>query len=877
MQKKTAVRPTVRRTKTTIVNARTTNASGSVIDVTVTTQKGEVCFKSAPKVMAVDELASDAIQRKMVMAVMHDLHSHLLRKNKEEITRDAVLEFINSCVTNDAYKGWIDEVLKVWNWDSKQKRENNAFHLAETIRILWPSQNNETVWQATDYGKKTLLQLSAKDMINILKSTSGLNYTILNTSLPRAMRLVGRTTKGETYQQHLNALPINRPFNQFLTGYFTDSPESLNEYVSLKNELRESPDKQSVVPPMAGLIYKAVQELKLALDIIHRHDWNLPVASRTSQEMVNHLYRYLQVVMQITRVSRTGETINKSMYDTYFILRSNDSVPYFRVDATVGAFCPEVLTAGEEGVSIPFYIEETFKGKSMGTTVRHLHETLPQEASLLSLPHAIALVTRVMLMYNSNFMNKRYNKDMRLLVKVINASGDIKNWETSYSGVRKQTKSAVKSLDLSLVETGAKSINDFSMYSTRYLVAYMVKKFNILDLTEPQQMRNIEEYVEFAKSAKHADDVGYKIQLSQAVVSRVSAYLRTKQFGHTETSEVMADVYSVNEHRLRFTDNKSSNEMIKLDFEDVDKTIVEKEAKVVFNLIRRKMLNAMHLETHGETKFGGTIADQALKTKVLAVQALICQMRDEQNIAPETLDDINRHLIEQLQLDKSKTTAIEFISALLPTLDLKLVYINTKMLPQTWSEQLHKYITAIHKYKLGSKSLHNDNDKLLATAETCKVDLNNVCRLMFHTSDMKSLDSDIDSCHTLLSQFDISKVSYQDETKQYTRLLMHPSNASPNGVNTDQSGNCRHGVGEEDSPCTPSNAPISSMQIYQTDGVRGGEDTLGPNTDKDRKRSHGLLYHRTRSSRYTTVNRGGGEDFFDSCTTEAQEMKRQRI
>lgn len=198
-----------------------------------------------------------------------------------------------------------------WTGIIEEARERKVLRsLSVVIRLLWhcplPEEASATGFDF-DATVNVITEYSAEYIIKLLKhrlaGARGMDekkkHTILNTHVPRVMKLVGRSV-AEMVADTEHRKEIACPMNTVCNNYSIDNPVLRAEYVNL-SKVHKVDTRNSVVPPLASIVNKAMLCIKVVEEYINHEESVLANQSidkirRKFQTMKNSLIWYLEQV-----------------------------------------------------------------------------------------------------------------------------------------------------------------------------------------------------------------------------------------------------------------------------------------------------------------------------------------------------------------------------------------------------------------------------------------------------------------------------------------------------------------------------------------------------------------------------------------------------
>jgi hypothetical protein len=196
---------------------------------------------------------------------------------------------------------------------TKEYSDSSLLHksLEVVLPVLWPSlleeETDDTldrkdelrrVVERHDIVTTSFASMSSVSIIRILQHRSGkLNFTILNTDVPRVMKFIGRNVCDETEIQVAQNGSI---CDTMISRVICDNPTKHKDYKALQANKPNNPCK-SVVPSMTAMVFRAVTSLTDALRIINKESWGLASRPQLRQTMRKKLLIYLEQVRIMER------------------------------------------------------------------------------------------------------------------------------------------------------------------------------------------------------------------------------------------------------------------------------------------------------------------------------------------------------------------------------------------------------------------------------------------------------------------------------------------------------------------------------------------------------------------------------------------------
>jgi hypothetical protein len=264
-------------------------------------------------------------------------------------------------------------------------------------------------------------------------------------------------------------------------------------------------------------------------------------------------------------VSRTGEVITQGLSDVVFYLQLGAKGQVVNVPVPVAAFVPEILSLPGGPAS---YVERTSKIKNMQEDVVHIHDMLPSVASALSMPHAIALVMRLIFLIDTEILDPRKNESMSLFVKRSNKEGvAFSNWTTTDSGVRpiQRNKKSIRTFDANTLG-GDEALEDFSPYASRYLAARTFVRLKLVHESNKNKhggggasSSSSSSVLAIVPAANQPLDHMLKDSL---MAQNCLEYIRSMQYGHKDGSNVIENIYSQNMNQMSYKVNASTDTVV---------------------------------------------------------------------------------------------------------------------------------------------------------------------------------------------------------------------------------------------------------------------------------------------------------------------------
>jgi len=396
-------------------------------------------------------------------------HSH---SHKVPPTAKDIKDIVSHQCSSSTFDNWRDVIASI--------KKIHLTSLERALQIMWPFPlDDDSVELSSNQSlmtmsQNTFLHIPAENLLKLINGRSRLlKHEDMNTHIVRVMSMIGRDrhlTSEEALRpkQHVNVPGTNI----VLASYELDDPTKYEAYAKIYKGLfgAGAAAKNTLVPPLYCLIHKALCRLNSAIQFFDgKCLGHMDMNSRNLQSAKLDLITYLEQVINLTRVSRTGEVITQGLSDVVFYLQLGAKGQVVNVPVPVAAFVPEILSLP----GLASYVERTSKIKNMQEDVVHIHDMLPSVASALSMPHAIALVMRLIFLIDTEILDPRKNESMSLFVKRSNKEGvAFSNWTTTDSGVRpiQRNKKSIRTFDANTLG-GDEALDDFSPYASRYLAA----------------------------------------------------------------------------------------------------------------------------------------------------------------------------------------------------------------------------------------------------------------------------------------------------------------------------------------------------------------------------------------------------------------------
>lgn len=461
----------------------------------------------------------------------------------------------------------------IWRGVIASIKRKQLTSLERALLIMWPFPMDDSAELTSNsslmtMGNHTLLCVPAENLLKLIEFRRALlRRDDLNTHIVRVMNMIGR-------DRHISSEEAQRPkshvdvpcTNIKLKEYELDNPTKHKRYGEIMKESFGPEDgKNTLVPPMYCLIHKAVCKLNSAIEFFkHLRIDQLHNNPRNLQTAKLDLIAYLEQVINLTHVSRTGEVISQALTDTVFWLQLGARGDVVKVPVAIAAFVPELLSSFPSS-----YSERTNKSKQMQQEIIHIHDMLPSTASLLSMPHAIALVLRLMFMIDTEIMDPRKNESMSLFVKrSVKGDSAFSKWTTTDSGVRtiQRAKKQIKTFDANTLPKDA-AVDDFTPYSSRYLAASTFVKMELVP--EPSINRkkrgssSVSAIVHPSSVSGPSSSSGIADMLKDSIMAQNCLdYIRSMQFGHADGSGVIENIYSINTHRMGYKDSEHGGSLV---------------------------------------------------------------------------------------------------------------------------------------------------------------------------------------------------------------------------------------------------------------------------------------------------------------------------
>lgn len=339
-------------------------------------------------------------------------------------TQDDISAMLERVPHDATLKPAFDEVLK------------NRSTVAKTMHFLWPQRLMPRQGGGTDDEDRAvellrkctggLLTIQASELVALIQYRKGLavcTKTLVSTDLPYTFRMLGRCNKKERMDklQYVIMVSDTASTHNRINAFSTLNPTLAKEYKRAWKACvisRKVGEVNTVAAPFGLLAADAVHHLARAVELLQRYDRGSLGAQETTQ-MINHVLAYLHIVVSISRVNRSGEILELSMDDVAFRLTVPDSSgasssnsrvreQTMYVPVVTAAFVPELLQNAPHE-----HHDRMWKGKQRKGQAMHIvHDTLPAEASLLSLPHAIVLAFRVIADVKPEMLDPRENAGM---------------------------------------------------------------------------------------------------------------------------------------------------------------------------------------------------------------------------------------------------------------------------------------------------------------------------------------------------------------------------------------------------------------------------------------------------------------------------------
>ena len=322
--------------------------------------------------------------------------------------------------------------------------------VAKVIRLFWPKRlgppkaPGQTAADAEDKAvellrSSTFLTIQSTTLIELVK-VRPLTLTEMKEEMPLVFRMFGRNELQSELRSTLGPVSVISGIqsSERVSDYSTINPCKGKEYSKMQKLTPSTRPGNSNGPavPFGLLVASAAHHLARAVELIEKRDTDTSLGAQNTTQLVNNMLSYLQYVVSISRVNRPIEIVGLSMDDVVFQVKLPDTTDQFQtvdVPVIVGACVPQLL----QGDNVPEeHHDRIWKGKQRkGTAMHVIHDTLPHEASMLSLPHAIALTFRVLADVKPEIMDPRLNAGMLMF----NTFGKLKKADKHERGTVKKT------------------------------------------------------------------------------------------------------------------------------------------------------------------------------------------------------------------------------------------------------------------------------------------------------------------------------------------------------------------------------------------------------------------------------------------------------
>jgi len=518
----------------------------------------------------------------------------------------------------------------------------------------------------------------------------------------------------------------------------------------------------------------------------------------------------LTQVISLTRVGRTGEVITQGLSDVVFYLQLGAKGEVVHVPVSVAAFVPEILSLP----GLASYVERTSKIKNMQEDVVHIHDMLPSFASALSMPHAIALVLRLIFMVDNEILDPRKNESMSLFVKRSNKDGvAYSSWTTTDSGVRpiQRNKQTIRTFDVNTLDCD-EALDDFSPYASRYLAACTFVKLSLVPVSNKKKhgmgassSSTSSFHAVIPGGAPDTSSVNKPLDLmlrDSLMAQNCLNYIRSMQYGHRDGSNVIENIYSLNKNMMTYKDRVSTNTVtveylsfgsdqeFQAESRDVRKLLASRVLRQMMVFPGSKHLlctdNTMNLvEAHKVLVC--VVKDKAVSARIRQATnwfSILCNFPHNRSATDMELDEALDGLANMIQQEIRDTCVLasehdsasdpdtgppfrckvlEASKSLRPLLVLSRIKLDTRDVPASWRNLLEQYAHNVEcwggSFGSGATARGGGDGELL--------DLSNIARMLFYCNqktlnDFSPAHKDVES--VIPSAMTVRDASIQDPT-----------------------------------------------------------------------------------------------------------------
>lgn len=363
-------------------------------------------------------------------------------------------------------KDFVEKVFPVHHLTRSRDIVSQTTFALNRLLQYWDTPGETSATRAKLDGDNAMARLNSGDMIAIAEAQGDWFVTVI-AHFRSLFKVMGRTAISGDNSNPATTADVNR----------------------LKVWLKEKQNntKNSAAAPLAAF---ALNAMWLVVRIMDR------LADKGETDgahlQVADALRYLVLVMLLTRISRLGqEALETRLCDVYLRVQHPD-VPgvVIAFPIALAGLAPELLAEATE------YIEVTYKGKTAadGTHIKHLHHMLPRGATLLSLPHAIAFTTMVVMHYRGAVMfDHENNTGLHMYYGKKTKGGEIARYTdedfqggTSTACICKPTPTGETPKDCCLVDADSQVLQG---YSPRYTGAVITVSAHLLNDTCKSHVR----------------------------------------------------------------------------------------------------------------------------------------------------------------------------------------------------------------------------------------------------------------------------------------------------------------------------------------------------------------------------------------------------
>ena len=650
------------------------------------------------------------VERKAAMAIGHYIHMNMIkcfdnhRHDNTYLSRsDAALVDLNRQLDELLAKhSWITQMgLHVCHQCIERIRKHGK-HVITAFKLLYPGRLPH---ESDDTGRKAV-EIVSRYLITTLPETvlydiivlrcpspnATFNFTFFYKGLSKVFRLFGRTTAPSE-----RAVPIKFTLPDFTehSDLQTTNPTLLTGYHMVINNMKKDLDgAHGPVPPLSAVILNIVTHVANALELMQDAKWNVAnLKSQKYSQLSRHLNAALLLLISGTRVSRGNEILGILHKNIVYNVQRKSTMNGVGVTTDVhipvvaAVYIPELL-------KLPMYALTVHKGKHMKSDVDTVHYTLPEFASLLSVPHLLRLLVIAHMWLDERYMDPTVNKSGMVFRKLYIHKSTKRNTDIRTGDIVCDTLCERDNADANA--TGFPlTVKSYNTYACRYAFANVMVGMNV--------------------SAK--------------INANTLAFYRRNGYGHTVNSKTIEKRYAVNHQRLILNDKDAT--IIPCEYDTsrtAHRTMAEVQELVSLAELYHKV-NTEYKSKHVQSYEGYAAYDTVIQNVIR-----VLNVGGDEDERVSSYSALNTGPIR----DNISLNVLTVIRQAPLRLDLDRVQLMTDMLPKEWVDKLHRCVATIDNIMTGEADAADAGiTKLPTHNQTLK--LTNVMRLALYNPEVLNL------------------------------------------------------------------------------------------------------------------------------------------